>query len=83
MTPEEPKASADRRAFLAAAGRFAIITPPAMTILLSTSLSSPAIAASGRGGYGGGSGGDEHCEDERHKKNHKNCKHRIKRHKRK
>jgi hypothetical protein len=46
-----PKGAAeDRRAFLAAAGTFAVVTPPAMTMLLSTSLASPAIAASGRGG---------------------------------
>lgn len=37
---------ADRRQFLSTAGKFAAITPPAMTMLLSTSLSSPAIAAS-------------------------------------
>ncbi|MGO4125089.1 hypothetical protein AB4Z01_11820 [Inquilinus sp. YAF38] len=37
----------DRRAFLAKCGRFAVITPPAVTMLLSTSLSSQAIAKSG------------------------------------
>ena len=37
----------DRREFLAAAGKFAIVVPPAMTVLLSTSMSSPAIAQSG------------------------------------
>jgi hypothetical protein len=46
-------AATDRRAFLAAAGTFAAVTPPAMTMLLSTSLASPAIAASGRGSYQG------------------------------
>lgn len=47
----------DRRKFLAACGRFAVITPPAMTMLLSTSLTSTAIAQSGgRVGYGGGGG---------------------------
>lgn len=50
----------DRRAFLAAAGKFAVVTPPAMTILLSTSLSSPAVAASGRGSYGGGGYNNDH-----------------------
>ena len=34
----------DRRNFLKNCGRFALTVPPAMTILLSTSLSSPAIA---------------------------------------
>ena len=45
----------DRRTFLKACGRFAAITPPAITVLLSTSLTSGAIAESGRGG-GGDSG---------------------------
>ncbi|QGZ93409.1 hypothetical protein [Terricaulis silvestris] len=40
----------DRREFLKTAGKFAIIVPPAMTFLLSTTLSSPAIAQSGGGG---------------------------------
>lgn len=38
---------ADRRRFLAAAGKFAVVVPPAMTVLLATTMSSPAIAASG------------------------------------
>jgi hypothetical protein len=37
----------DRRKFLAACGRFAVVTPPALTLLLSTSLNSKAIARSG------------------------------------
>lgn len=44
------RADDDRRAFLAKAGKFAVITPPAVTMLLSTTLTSPAIAASGKGG---------------------------------
>ena len=36
----------DRREFLKTAGRFALVAPPAMTMLLSTSMSSPAIAKS-------------------------------------
>ena len=36
----------DRRQFLASAGRFAVVVPPAMTVLLSTSMNSPAIAQS-------------------------------------
>ncbi len=39
-------ADEDRRKFLASAGRFALVTGPAITVLLSTSLNSKAIAAS-------------------------------------
>ena len=46
----ETEIDADRRKFLASCGRFAAVTPPALTILLSTSLTSDAIAQSGRGG---------------------------------
>jgi hypothetical protein len=42
----------DRRKFLISCGRFAAVTPPAMTLLLSTSLTSTAIARSGSQ-YGG------------------------------
>ena len=41
----------DRRSFLKKAGTFAVVTPPAVTFLLSTSMSSKAIAKSG--GHGG------------------------------
>jgi len=48
----------DRRKFLATCGRFAAVTPPAITLLLSTSLTSNAITASqGHTGYGNGQGG--------------------------
>lgn len=55
-------ADTDRRKFVAACGKFAIVTPPAMTLLLSTSLHSTAIAAStgnnkeknGNNGFGNG-----------------------------
>lgn len=54
----------DRREFLKACGRFAAVTPPAITLLLSTSLTSAAIAHSGGGRLGGSSGsrgtGSEH-----------------------
>jgi hypothetical protein len=54
------KADEDRRKFLASCGKFAAITPPAITMLLSTSLNSEAIAKSGGGGgnngYGNGGG---------------------------
>ncbi|PLT93370.1 hypothetical protein [Sinorhizobium medicae] len=43
-------AEEDRREFLKACGRFAAITPPAITMLLTTSLTSKAIASSGSGG---------------------------------
>lgn len=65
--PDEPSADAgtpladDRRKFLAACGKFAIVTPPALTMLLSTSLNSKAIAQSGGRGdqhTGGPKGGD-------------------------
>jgi len=57
-----PRSEEDRRHFLKACGRFAAVTPPAVTILLSTSLTSGAIANSGGGkikvhgnnGYGNG-----------------------------
>lgn len=52
--PREPEAEvdADRRKFLASCGKFAAVTPPTLTMLLSTSLSSDAIARSGGGGGG-------------------------------
>jgi hypothetical protein len=57
----------DRRKFLAACGKFAVVTPPALTVLLSTSLNSKAIAHSGgrpdgdpgQGGYGSTPGGED------------------------
>ena len=48
----EPEVDADRRKFLASCGKFATVTPPALTMLLFTSLTSDAIASSGRGGKG-------------------------------
>ncbi|WP_143274696.1 hypothetical protein, partial [Bradyrhizobium canariense] len=59
MTTKEDE---DRREFLKTCGRFAAVTPPAMTLLLSTSLTSTAIARSGAqdgAGYSGG-GGSSH-----------------------
>jgi hypothetical protein len=52
-------ANEDRRKFLSSCGRFAVVTPPAITLLLSTSLTSHAIAGSngkGNNGYGNGGG---------------------------
>jgi hypothetical protein len=51
MTDEDE----DRRKFLKLCGKFAVVTPPAITLLLSTSLTSDAIAHSG-----GRSSGEEH-----------------------
>lgn len=45
-----------RRDFLTSCGKFALTVPPIITVLLSTSLASPAIAKSGGGGGGGGRG---------------------------
>lgn len=51
----------DRRDFLAKCGQFAAITPPAVTFLLSTSLTSKAIAASsGRPSHGSHGGKSDH-----------------------
>ena len=58
--------SYDRRYFLAKCGVFSAVTPPAITMLLSTSLNSSAIAASGNCGFGnGGTDGStpSGCED--------------------
>ena len=58
----EIASDADRRKFLAACGKFAVVTPPAMTLLLSTSLTSTAMTRSGgmsgkgNNGYGDGGG---------------------------
>ena len=42
-----PRTDEDRRAFLQTAGKIAVVVPPAMGLLLSTGMSSSAIAASG------------------------------------
>ena len=39
-----------RRRFLASCGKFALITPPAMTVLLSSTTQNYAVAGSGSGG---------------------------------
>lgn len=57
------RADADRRKFLAACGKFAVVTPPAITLLLSTSLNSTAVANSNgkdnKGNNGKGNGGGD------------------------
>ena len=63
MDDREQREIEDRRKFLISAGRFAAVTPPAITLLLSTSLTSDAIAHSGakgsRGNNGYGNGGGD------------------------
>ena len=70
MNDREQQEIEDRRNFLKSAGRFAAVTPPAITLLLSTSLTSGAIAHSGMGrdydkpgnngwGNGGNDGGNK------------------------
>ena len=59
MDDREQREIEDRRKFLISAGRFAAVTPPAITLLLSTSLTSDAIAHSG-GRDGNGNGGHGH-----------------------
>lgn len=60
----EPEA---RRAFLKKAGRFAAVTPPSITLLLGTSLSSRAIAKSNGSHPGHGWGDKNHTH---HHKSH-------------
>lgn len=63
MSEERSIESEDRRAFLSAAGKFALVVPPAMTFLLSTSMSSNAIAQSATGSCNRGLGnGSETCD---------------------
>lgn len=62
MTHVVIEESEDRREFLKSCGKFAAVTPPVMTLLLSTSLTSTARASSGghavhrNNGYGNGGG---------------------------
>ncbi|MBM7483156.1 MULTISPECIES: hypothetical protein [Bradyrhizobium] len=69
-----PNEDDDRREFLKTCGKFAVVTPPAITLLLSTSLTSHAIAKSGasavhhhgNNGWGnGGSDGSPNGKDDR------------------
>jgi len=64
MIPEglETEAQA-RRDFLKKAGRFAVVTPPAITLLLGTSLSSRAIAKSSGTRPGWGFGDKNHTHN--------------------
>ena len=71
MHEAEAASAADRRKFLAACGKFAVVTPPAITLLLSTSLNSTAIASSsakGNNGWGNGGGdGSPNGKDDRNR----------------
>lgn len=53
------KPAQDRRAFLMAAAKASVVVPPAMTFLLTTTMSSPAIASSCNRGIGNG---PERCD---------------------
>lgn len=53
----EDRVEHDRRTFLNTFGKAAIVAPPVITMMLSTSMASPAIAAS-TGGTSGGDGTD-------------------------
>jgi ABC-type Zn2+ transport system substrate-binding protein/surface adhesin len=59
----------DRRKFLATCGKFAVVTPPAITMLLSTSLNSTAIANSGGRGDSGEHRGHDNDHDRDHDRN--------------
>ena len=54
----DPESSLARRDFIKGVGKFATVTPAAVTMLLEVSMNSPAVAASGGGqgkpgnGYG-------------------------------
>jgi hypothetical protein len=62
MTPEpntEDAALQARRKFLATCGKFALVTPPVITLMLSDAERNFAVAASG-GSIGHGGGGGHH-----------------------
>ena len=50
--------SVGRRDFIKGVGKFASVTPAAVTMLLEVSMNSPAVAASGGGGSGGAKPGN-------------------------
>lgn len=56
LNTPDTKVQGDRRAFLKDCGKYSLTVPPVMTALLSTSLSSPAIAQSGGGTTRGNNG---------------------------
>jgi hypothetical protein len=60
----DPNEDQDRREFLAACGNFAVVTSPAITALLSTSLNSAAVAQSGGRLHKGRESGDSRHQKE-------------------
>lgn len=56
MTTETDRELLARRKFLANCGKFAVVTPAAVTLLLASSEQNFAVAASGGGSSGGGVG---------------------------
>jgi hypothetical protein len=58
MKAEKSQLVGNRRDFIEKCGRFAVVTPPALTLLLSTSMNSSAVAASVKGNNGVGNGID-------------------------
>jgi hypothetical protein len=48
-----------RREFVEGCGKFAVLAPPVLTFLLSTTMTSGAIAKSGHGNNGYGNGGGD------------------------
>lgn len=48
-----------RREFVEGCGKFAVVAPPVLTFLLSTTMTSGAIAKSGKGNNGYGNGGGD------------------------
>jgi hypothetical protein len=77
MNEAEAASAADRRKFLAACGKFVVVTPPAITLLLSTSLNSTAIAHSGGRGDNSypRSGGRDNDHDDRDEGRHRGKDH--------
>lgn len=61
MKSETPETPTDRRAFLAKCGKYAIVTPPAVTLMLAASKADPSFAGSGfgQGNNGFGNGGHD------------------------
>src|SRR5262245_18350260 len=59
MADKQTPVETDRRAFLKGAGKYAIVVPPTMTLLLSTTLASEAVAKSGSCNRGNGNGPEE------------------------
>ncbi|MBB3610612.1 hypothetical protein [Rhizobium sp. BK602] len=48
-----------RREFVEGCGKYAVVAPPVLTFLLSTTMTSGAIAKSGKGNNGFGNGGGD------------------------